>query len=261
MALNSKRILLVDDDEISRLVAFEVLTHLGATVDLAEAPEDAMRLIGSHRYDLIMLDLFMPTLNGIELAGIMIALDGSLAERIAILTAGRPDGTKPTPVTRFRVFHKPLRADDVLEFLTGTTSSDAIYSYDAPAESLEYPDIDGIDIPAGIRNFMGQELSFFSTLRAFPEYSRKFLEDFRLSLSAANAKECRRLAHSLKGSSAMIGALDIHVLAKELEASSGRNADPARNTDLFQRLETLILRANQSIDACIKRQHRLFQEP
>jgi|GEM_PF-3084952 len=261
MALDSKRILLVDDDEISRLVAFEVLTHLGAAVDLAAVPEDAMRLIGRHRYDLIMLDLFMPALSGIELAKIMIALDRSLAERIAILTAGSPDGTEPAPATRLRVFHKPLRAEDVLDFLTGTTASDAKHTFHTPAESLEYPDIDGIDIPAGIRNFMGQELTFFSTLRAFPEYSRKFLEDFRLSVSAVNAKECRRLAHSLKGSSAMIGALDIHVLAKELEASSSRNADPARNADLFQRLETLILKANQSIDACIKRQHRLFQEP
>ena len=79
MALNSKRILLVDDDEISRLVAFEVLTHLGAAVDLAAMPEDAMRLLGWQRYDLIMLDLFMPTLSGIELANIMIAIDGSLA--------------------------------------------------------------------------------------------------------------------------------------------------------------------------------------
>ena len=260
MALNSKRILLVDDDEISRLVAFEVLTHLGAAVDLAATPEDAMRLIGRHRYDLIMLDLFMPTLSGIELANIMIALDGSLAKRIAILTAGSPDGTQPT-ATRLRVFHKPLRADDILDFLTDTTASDAKHTFETPAQSLEYPDIDGIDIPAGIRNFMGQELSFFSTLRAFPEYSRKFLEDFRLSVSAANAKDCRRLAHSLKGSSAMIGALDIHVLAKELEASSWRDADQARNAELFQRLEALILRANQSIDACIKRQHRLFQEP
>lgn len=261
MALNSKRILLVDDDEISRLVAFEVLTHLGAAVDLAAAPEDAMCLIGRHRYDLIMLDLFMPAISGIELANIMIALDGSLAKRIAILTAGSSDGTQPTAATRLRVFHKPLRADDVLDFLPDTTASCAEHTFDTPAQSLEYPDIDGIDIPAGIRNFMGLELSFFSTLRAFPEYSRKFLEDFRLSVSAANAKDCRRLAHSLKGSSAMIGALDIHVLAKELEASSWRNADLARNADLFQRLEALILRANQSIDTCIKRQHRLFQEP
>lgn len=260
MALNSKRILLVDDDEISRLVASEVLTHLGAAVDLAAAPEDAMRLIGRHRYDLIMLDLFMPTLSGIELANIMTALDGSLAERIAILTAGSPDEAKPTPATRLRVFHKPLRAEDVLDFLTDATAPNAEYTRDDPTESLEYPDIDGIDIPAGIRNFMGQELSFFSTLRAFPEYSRKFLDDFRLNASAANAKECRRLAHSLKGSSAMIGAMDIHVLAKELEASSCRNSDPARNAALFQRLEALILKANHSIDACITSQHRLFQE-
>lgn len=134
MALDSKRILLVDDDEISRLVAFEVLTHLGVAVDLAATPEDAMRLIGRQRYDLIMLDLFMPTLSGIELADIMIALDRSLAQRIAILTAGSPDGTQSTPATRLRVFHKPLRTDDVLDFLTDTTASYAKKTY------LRHPD-------------------------------------------------------------------------------------------------------------------------
>lgn len=260
MTLNSKRILLVDDDEISRLAASEILTHLGATVDLAATPEDAMRLVGGNRYDLIMLDLFMPTMNGIELADIMITLDGSLAEKITILTAGGPDGSRTTPETRQHVFSKPLQADEVLDFLADTAAPGAHDAHDAPAEAREYPDIDGIDIPAGIRNFMGLEPSFFSTLRAFPEYGRKFLDDFTLNASRSNAKECRRLAHSLKGSSAMIGALDIHALAKELEASCGRDTDLTRNAGILQRLETLILKTNHSIDACIKRRHRLFRE-
>jgi CheY-like chemotaxis protein len=260
MTLNRKRILLVDDDEISRLVASEILTHFEATVDVAATPEEAMRLVGGHRYDLIMLDLFMPDLNGIELANIMIALDGTLAEKITILTAGGSEGSMPITTTRHRIFSKPLHVDEVFDYLANFTASDTQHADEAPAEDRDYPDIDGINIPAGIRNFMGLELSFFSTLRAFPEYSRKFLADFTLNASRLNAKECRRLAHSLKGSSAMIGALDIHALAKEIEFSCSRDADLKKSEVLFQHLESLILTTNRSIDACIERHHRVFQE-
>lgn len=259
MTLSSRRILLVDDDEISRLVAAEILTHLGATVDLAAVPDDAMRLVGENRYDLIMLDLFMPNVNGIDLAGIMIALDGSLTEKITLLTAGGPDGSSPVPATRLRVFSKPLQADEVLDFLAAAASEER-YDVEAPAENPEYPEIDGIDIPIGIRNFMGLEQSYVATLRAFPEYSRKLLDDLTLNAAKSNTRECRRLAHSLKGSSAMIGALDIHALAKQIESSCTQSPAPGRSADLLQRLEALIHRTNHSIDACITRQHRLFRE-
>lgn len=263
--LKNKRILVVDDDEISRLVAAEILRHLGATVDLAEAPDESMSLVGSHRYDLIMLDLHMPGMNGIELARTMTALDGSLTERIALLTGGDPAGslTQAVAASRFHVFTKPLQPERILDFIAlhaGEEAKPACAAMPAAVQDTDYPDIDGINISAGIRNFLGQEQSFFVTLRAFPEYSRKLLADLTLNSDRRNARECMRLAHSLKGSSAMIGALDINAVAREMESSFGPNGDQGRRDILCRRLETLILNTNRSIDDCISRRHHLFRD-
>jgi hypothetical protein len=58
----------------------------------------------------------------------------------------------------------------------------------------------------------------------------------------------------------MIGALDIHAVARELEASFGPGEDQGRCETLCLRLETLILNTSRSIDACIDRRHRLFRD-
>jgi CheY-like chemotaxis protein len=262
--LKNKRILVVDDDEISRLVAAEVLGHLGATVDLAVAPDESMRLVGSRRYDLVMLDLHMPGMNGIELARIMTSLDASLAGRIALLTGGGPEGSAADEVaaSRLHVFSKPLQPDRILDFISRDAAKEEQPRCAAPpaaGEVGDYPDIDGIDIAAGVRNFLGQEQAYFATLRAFPEYSRKLLADLSLNASRRNTRECMRLAHSLKGSSAMIGALDIHAVAREMESSFGPNGDQGHLEALCLRLEALILHTNRSIDACIRRRHHLFR--
>lgn len=263
--LKNKHILVVDDDEISRLVAAEVLGHLGATVDLAAAPDESMRLVGSRRYDLVMLDLHMPGMNGIELARTMTALDASLAKRIALLTGGGPEGSAADAVaaSRLHVFSKPLQPDRILDFISSRDAAKeeqpVCAAPPAAGEVGDYPDIDGIDIAAGVRNFLGQEQSYFATLRAFPEYSRKLLADLALNAARRNTRECMRLAHSLKGSSAMIGALDIHAVAREMESSFGPNGDQGRREALCLRLESLILHTNRSIDACIRRRHHLFR--
>jgi two-component system sensor histidine kinase/response regulator len=259
--LNNKRILVVDDDEISRLVAAEVLGHLGAAVDLAATPEEAMCQVGRHRYDLIMLDLHMPEMSGIELAKTMTALDCSLTERLALLTGGGPAGSSEEAPQRseLHVFTKPLQPETVLKFIARREgpASHQIAATNPPArQDRDFPDIDGVDIAAGIRNFLGQEQSFFSTLCAFPDYSQKLLSDLARNLTNDNAKEYIRLAHSLKGSSAMIGAFDIHAVAKEIEASGH---DRQHCEFLFLSLEKLIQDTNRSIDACIRHRHHLFE--
>jgi CheY-like chemotaxis protein len=72
--LSKKRILVVDDDEISRLVACEILGNLGAETESAANPEEAIRMASSAPYDMILLDLHMPGMNGIELSRTLVSM-------------------------------------------------------------------------------------------------------------------------------------------------------------------------------------------
>jgi CheY-like chemotaxis protein len=65
--LTSMRVLVVDDDEDARMLVSELLAERGATVDVAESAEQALRRIGSFRPHVLVTDIGMPGADGYAL--------------------------------------------------------------------------------------------------------------------------------------------------------------------------------------------------
>ncbi len=61
-----KRILVVDDEEILRMLISDTLEDLGHEIDEAEDGQEALNKINQQSYDLLILDYMMPNLTGIE---------------------------------------------------------------------------------------------------------------------------------------------------------------------------------------------------
>jgi CheY-like chemotaxis protein len=243
--LNNLRILVVDDDEVSRLVACEILSNLGGEVDSSPSPDDTMQKVENEQYDLIILDLFMPQMNGMELANALITSNHELKSKIIILTASEfPDNSEfALNTSPFKILSKPLDVNELASIISLQNEFE-----DTQENSKnQYQDIYGIDIVTGIRNFFGHEHAFFQTLHAFPDYGNKFISDYNQYLQSNNIKECHRLAHSLKGSSSMIGAKNINALAKQLENACSIANDPQGIEALFHAIEKEILQINISI--------------
>ena len=66
-ASTSSRVLLADDDPLLREIAGEYLRGVGFSVTLAEDGEQALEEASAWRFDLIVTDMVMPNLDGIEL--------------------------------------------------------------------------------------------------------------------------------------------------------------------------------------------------
>ena len=62
------RILVVDDDKTTRLVLSKVLTSAGYLTSVAKDGVEALKALGSDRFDLLLLDVWMPRMNGLESA-------------------------------------------------------------------------------------------------------------------------------------------------------------------------------------------------
>jgi two-component system sensor histidine kinase/response regulator len=60
------RVLIAEDEPINREIALGLLEDVGLAVDLAENGQEALALARQHRYDLILMDMQMPVMNGIE---------------------------------------------------------------------------------------------------------------------------------------------------------------------------------------------------
>jgi CheY-like chemotaxis protein/anti-sigma regulatory factor (Ser/Thr protein kinase) len=65
-APRSRRVLLVEDDQVNRTIASFMLQDLGHQVDLAEDGVQAVELAAATRYDLILMDMQMPRMDGLE---------------------------------------------------------------------------------------------------------------------------------------------------------------------------------------------------
>lgn len=101
-----KRVLLVDDSEVSRLYFTELLKHHGLEVDAATTGQEALDLLARTPYDAVFTDLEMPEMHGAELIQRLRAGTDGHELPIIVITAHGGEEAKHTI--------RSLGADEVL---------------------------------------------------------------------------------------------------------------------------------------------------
>lgn len=246
LAGTGKTVLVVDDDEICRCVTKEILSNLGLRVDLAPDAMQAIALAKNNRYDLVLLDMRMPAMNGEQLAGILLE-NKSVSKKAIFLLTGEEGGADVMTLPEgfeLRIVRKPLEGAWVESYF----AMNAAVNQPEDDDAYEGKKIEGFDTTRAIKNFMGYESAFFNILREFPDYGAKFISEYASYLRTKNVKECHRLAHSIKGSSLMIGATEINMLASELESLCVSSTDMRQIEFAFRKVEEKIREASENVN-------------
>ena len=107
-----KRVLVVDDDAGIRKLLGTVLRGRGLSVDEAEDGKQALALIASQRYGVILLDLLMPVMDGFAVAE---ALNGLAPRPVVLVVTGAEHGqVESLDASAFHgIVRKPFDADEL----------------------------------------------------------------------------------------------------------------------------------------------------
>ncbi|HHQ4569266.1 TPA: TMAO reductase system sensor histidine kinase/response regulator TorS [Aeromonas veronii] len=224
----SRDILLVEDNEINRLVAHGMLTRLGHRVTLAEDGRSALALVTEHPFELALLDINLPDMDGMTLREDLAAISEEVHERplpaIAISAQMYPEDIRHCLAAGFVDFvGKPVRlavlanAIDQL-FRQEGASIEPRVQLSAAVPSTNLPEcanpVLDADLPllgmARIRQLVG----------LFESQGRVLVDE----LAQGEGSEQRQLAHKLKGSALALGLTEFASHCAALEAGGGEPA-------------------------------------
>jgi PAS domain S-box-containing protein len=240
-------VLLAEDHEVNRELFTLLLARMGCSVVTARDGIEAVEIGSSRRFDLILMDIFMPRMSGYEAAralrskgydGPIIAVTASALhdERDNCIAAGMDD-----------ILVKPFKKEELAAILAARLPSLEVGSSGlaegqgpAPARADQEGNIGppGPDEPLDssvfdwegvVDTFLGQDETVVSLLRRFADKAARQLDELEGALAARDAARFKDISHSLKGAAWNLSArrLGDAALACETAGKEGDLAEAA----------------------------------
>ena len=232
-------LLLVEDNPINQAVALDILSSAGLHAEIADNGRDAYVMADNRHYDLILMDLQMPIMGGIEATRAIRRLAGYETTPILAMTANAFDSdrqqcleagmndhlSKPiTPDTLYAALRQWLPAQ--LASSTNVTKP-AVAVPPAPTfskDDIRLPEMSGLNVAAGLVSVMGKRARYRELLERLAKEHATDPLVIRENLRTGCLVEARRMAHSLKGVSALLGADEIRTWATAIESDLNKKA-------------------------------------
>jgi PAS domain S-box-containing protein len=215
------RILLAEDNPVNRKLAMTVLSKAGYTVDAAVNGREAIKALESQSYDMVLMDVQMPEMDGFEATGLIRQSKRPWRE-IPILAmtahAMQGDREKCLQAGMDDYLTKPIQPKALVEAIKKWTSKGSEHKEKTMAEQLPDPSTSSLlNYEEALERCGGDAEFLYEMLQEFLELSKDQLKQMAGAIEAANAEELTREAHSIKGASANLGADEVSRVASELE--------------------------------------------
>ena len=251
------RILVAEDNIVNQRVARRMLERLGHGTDVAADGHEVLERLGHTAYDVILMDVQMPGMDGLDASRAICARwPASKRPRIIAMTAGALDAdresclaagmddylVKPVTLDRLRralTESYPARTPGVDGDAGGAGAADGVVDSDVLRQLEE--DVGAVETRSVIETF----------LEATPD----LLASLRNGAARADAAAIQRSAHTLKASSALLGALVLARRCEDLERL-GRAGDVEGARPMVEAVETLFSAVERALRAEIDRAPR-----
>ena len=259
------KILLVDDVDINREIAQQLLNGTGLIIDTAEDGRQAVDMARRTPYALILMDLQMPVLDGLDATREILALPGRSSTLVVAMTANAFDEDRRAcmDVGMVDFIFKPVDPDalyaTMLKWLStsdlaltsppsppsppmpasGQMSPPATAGKDPLSAQDETPTLPGLDIDRGLRAWKDAAV--------YRKFLNKFIVDYgnAADLMEETTKEnpaaAAALAHKLKGAAASLAIVDVSRIAGEIDQQLKSGQDPGASFASIQHALSIAL--------------------
>ncbi len=235
------RILLVEDNPANQKLATYILRDRGHTVDIAEDGQTALWLTEQNRYDVILMDVQMPGMNGLEATAVIRHREnGGSRVPIIAMTAHAMQGDRDRCVGAGMdsYLSKPVNAKDLIGLVESLACASAAAATPATEESL----------PARSAAVFDPEMAFLrcaeshdmvrEMIRSFFEEADSLFPQMRLAVQKGDWKDLGRLGHRLKGTLVYLAAEPAIEAARAVECLhcfGGEQIDAEEAVETLQR--------------------------
>jgi signal transduction histidine kinase/DNA-binding response OmpR family regulator len=209
------RILLAEDNVVNQKLALRLLAQMGYRADLAANGLEAIDAVERQAYDVVLMDVQMPELDGFEASReIVRRWPGGRRPRIVAMTANALQGDRELCMAAGMDDYvaKPIRVEELIAALERSPRRSEAAERSAPAAAA----IDRSAIERLVATMGGPFVA--ELIDTFVADGRELLAALRRSLAEAHLDAFRRAAHSLKSNGETLGAAGLARLARELES-------------------------------------------
>ena len=258
-------LLLVEDNEINREFATELLHSMNVVVDAAVNGEEAVAMVQQRIYDGVLMDIQMPVMDGLEAARRIRALTQQPgSERFSslpiiamtamamahdaekCLQAGMNDYiTKPVSPDRLTAtLAKWLRVSTtpVMKTSANTTGTEAA----APNYPADLLALTTLDAAQGIRRIGGNADAYHKQLHRFREHYSDAVAELQRLITGKSIQAGEEYCHALKGVFGNLSANELFACATELDAMLKQGKIPA--PEQFERMGQMLQQTMKEID-------------
>lgn len=263
-------VLLVEDNDINQQIARELLERAGVEVTVASNGAEAVGIVLEQDFSLVLMDVQMPVMDGLEatrrireagksrraLPIVAMTAHATTMDREHSLRAGMNDHlTKPiNPEELYAALARwigPIKSVRPVTSAPVPNPETVSYGSGETAEVSFLGDVRGLDVRAGLANVAQNKELYLELLCRFADRYSSTAQELKELLDDEAREEALRLAHTVKGVAANLGALDLAAASQRLEQGIRRDTSLAPLLEAYAaHMQVVLDNVNAMVPPC-----------